>query len=98
MITGLLSLFEKPFTGSPVNLGNPQPVTMLQLANQIISIVGSTSRIRFMELPMDDPMQREPIIDKAIEQLSWRPMISRELGLEQTVSYFRSELKLRGSI
>jgi UDP-glucuronate decarboxylase len=98
MITGLLALFEKPFTGSPVNLGNPQPVNMLQLANQIISIVGSTSRIQFMELPMDDPMQREPIIDKAIEQLSWRPLISRELGLEQTVSYFRSELKLRGSI
>jgi UDP-glucuronate decarboxylase len=98
MVAGLLALFEKPFTGSPINLGNPQPITMLQLANQIISLIGSTSKIRFMELPLDDPLQREPIIDKAIEYLGWRPLISRELGLEQTISYFRSELKLRGRI
>jgi UDP-glucuronate decarboxylase len=98
MIAGLMKLFEKPFIGGPVNIGNPKPISMLDLANEVISLVGSASKIRFVDLPLDDPLQREPVIDKAKDHLNWEPSIDRRIGLERTITYFRSELSRRGVI
>jgi UDP-glucuronate decarboxylase len=96
LIVGLLALFEKPFIGGPINLGNPKPISMLELANEVINLVGSLSKISFVDLPLDDPLQREPDIDKAREHLGWEPTIDRSIGLEKTITYFRSELSRRG--
>ena len=98
MIAGILALFEKPFIGGPINIGNPKPISMLELANEVINLVGSTSKIRFVDLPLDDPLQREPVIDKAKKHLNWEPSIERTIGLERTITYFRSELSRRGVI
>lgn len=98
MITGILALFEKPFIGGPINLGNPEPISMVELANEVIKLVGSSSKIRFVDLPLDDPLQREPVIDKARDHLNWEPSIDRRIGLEKTLTYFRSELSRRGVI
>jgi UDP-glucuronate decarboxylase len=98
MIAGILALFEKPFIGGPINLGNPKPISMLELANEVINLVGSSSKIRFLDLPLDDPLQREPVIDKARDHLKWEPSVDRRIGLEKTLTYFRSELSRRGAI
>ena len=98
MIAGLMALFEKPFIGGPINLGNPKPISMLDLANEVISLIGSSSKIRFVDLPLDDPLQREPVIDKARVHLNWEPLIDRRIGLESTIAYFKSELSRRGVI
>ena len=98
MIAGLMALFEKPFIGGPINLGNPKPISMLDLANEVISLIGSSSKICFVDLPLDDPLQREPVIDKARDHLNWEPLIDRRIGLESTIAYFKSELSRRGAI
>lgn len=92
LVAGLIKLFfaEKIFV--PVNLGNPQPLTMVELANEIISLTGSKSELKFDPLPSDDPMQREPDISRAKELLDWNPSIDRSLGLARTVEYFRSKI------
>ena len=79
------------FTG-PVNLGNPGEFTMLELAQMVIEITNSTSKIVYMPLPSDDPVQRKPIIDLAYEKLSWKPDIALNEGLKRTVEYFKSIL------
>ncbi|MBR3799308.1 MAG: SDR family oxidoreductase [Bacteroidales bacterium] len=74
----------------PVNIGNPCEFTMLDLAQKIIELIGSKSRIEFHELPEDDPMQRKPDITKASELLNgWKPKIQIEEGLVNTIDYFR---------
>lgn len=88
LIEGLVKLFFSEGLHSPINLGNPQPITMLQLANQIISMTKSQSKIAFEPLPSDDPKLREPDIDKARQLLSWEPKVSREEGLSRTIDYF----------
>ncbi len=75
------------FTG-PVNLGNPGEFTMLELAEKILSITGSKSKIVHKPLPQDDPVQRKPVIDLAQKELDWRPKVSLEEGLEKTIAYF----------
>jgi UDP-glucuronate decarboxylase len=92
LVAGLIKLFfaEKIFV--PVNLGNPQPLTMVELANEIISLTGSKSELKFEPLPSDDPMQREPDISRAKEILDWNPSIDRSSGLATTVEYFRSKI------
>lgn len=75
------------FTG-PVNLGNPGEFTMLELAEKILSITGSKSKIVHKPLPQDDPVQRKPVIDLAQKELDWRPKVSLEEGLEKTITYF----------
>jgi UDP-glucuronate decarboxylase len=92
LIEGLIKLFWEPDLGSPINLGNPAPITILELANEIIEITGSKSVIRREQLPADDPVTREPDISKAIAHLGWMPKVSRREGLEQTVNYFRALL------
>jgi UDP-glucuronate decarboxylase len=78
---------------SPVNLGNPVEFTMLELAEKIIAITGSKSKIVFEPLPEDDPRQRKPDISKAQDLLGWKPVVSLEDGIKRTADYFMRELK-----
>ena len=76
------------FTG-PVNLGNPQEFTILELARKVIANTGSRSEIVFEPLPSDDPMQRQPDISLARQMLQWEPVVALNEGLRRTISYFR---------
>jgi dTDP-glucose 4,6-dehydratase len=91
-IRGLMALMECPNYHLPVNIGNPDEVTMLQLAKEIITLTGSTSRIRHTELPPDDPRQRCPDITLARKLLNWSPQVSRQEGLTRTIAYYRTLL------
>ena len=75
------------FTG-PVNIGNPVEFTMLELANLIIELTNSRSKIVFKELPQDDPKQRKPDISMAKEKLYWDPKVELKTGLSSTIKYF----------
>ncbi len=81
------------FTG-PVNTGNPGEFTMLELAQLVIKLAGSSSKIVYKELPQDDPMQRRPMIDLAEKELGWKPTIDLEEGLRRTIEYFRGQLRI----
>jgi len=76
----------------PINLGNPNEFTMLQLAEKIIQMTESKSKIVFWELPEDDPKQRQPDITKAKELLNWKPEFALETGLQYTINYFKEIL------
>lgn len=93
LIDGLLRLMDAPpeVTG-PVNLGNPGEFTMRELAEMVVDITGSRSRIVTRPLPPDDPRQRRPDITRAREQLGWAPTVSLREGLARTVSYFDAQL------
>jgi UDP-glucuronate decarboxylase len=94
LVEGLLKLFFSDGCNNPINLGNPAPITMLQLANEIIQMTNSNSKIVFRELPMDDPKIRNPDISLAQEILNWSPRISRRTGLEKTINYIASQIDL----
>jgi UDP-glucuronate decarboxylase len=81
------------FTG-PVNIGNPGEFTMLELAETIIRLTGTKSKIVFKPLPQDDPRQRKPDITLAKEKLQWQPTIPLEEGLRRTIAYFKELLGL----
>ena len=83
---------EKDFTG-PVNIGNPNEFTMLNLAQAVIRLTKSKSTIVHMPLPQDDPKQRKPDIQLAFDKLSrWKPNIELEEGLIKTIKYFKSNI------
>jgi UDP-glucuronate decarboxylase len=87
---------DDDFTG-PVNIGNPGEFTMLELANEIIDITGSKSKIVHLPLPQDDPTQRQPDISLAKEKLDgWEPSIPLREGLVKTIAYFEQLLKEEG--
>jgi UDP-glucuronate decarboxylase len=90
MVEGFVRMMksERGFSG-PVNLGNPGEFTMLELAEKVLKLVGSKSKIIFLPLPTDDPKQRQPDISLAKEKLSWSPTIDLEDGLKETIKYFR---------
>jgi len=90
LIEGLIRMMNSPggFTG-PVNLGTPHEFTILQLAQTLLGMTGSPSRIIFKPLPQDDPIQRRPDITLAREKLDWEPRIQFSEGLEKTIAYFR---------
>ena len=92
LIDGFLRVMNEGVVG-PVNLGNPSEFSMLQLAEAVIKITGSSSQLKFHDLPVDDPKQRKPDISKARELLDWEPSVNLEDGLEKTVAYFRQVLK-----
>ena len=91
LIEGLIRLFFSEDIPGPVNLGNPSPRNMHQLAKEVISIVGSNSEIIYEKLPADDPVTREPDITIAKQILDWNPKVSLEDGLKLTVEYFKKE-------
>ncbi len=82
------------FTG-PVNLGNPGEFTMLELAEKVIELTGSGSKIVYLPLPQDDPTQRKPMIDLAKKELGWEPTIPLEEGLKKTIAYFEKVLEMK---
>ena len=87
LIDGLINLFFSDYT-SPINIVNPEPITMLELANEILSITNSNSKIIFMDLPQDDPKLRQPEISLARSVLNWSPKVERISGLRSTIEYF----------
>ncbi len=90
LIEGLYRLFFTEKVYEPINIGNPEPITMLKLADEIIKLTKSKSKIVFEDLPSDDPRQREPDITKAKEILGWFPQTKRYDGLKYTVDYFKT--------
>lgn len=90
LVDGMVRMMEsrEGFTG-PVNLGNTGEFTMLQLAKMIVAMTGSKSKIVYMPLPQDDPIQRKPVIDLAKQELGWEPVVPLEEGLIKTIDYFR---------
>ena len=94
LIDGIHKLFFKESVHEPINLGNPEPITMLQLAQEIIELTNSNSSLSFDKLPQDDPMQREPNIEKAKSILNWEPVVNRKIGLIKTIQYFDELMNL----
>jgi len=92
LIDGLIKLFFSQEDLGPINLGNPQPITMLELAGEIIELTNSRSEIKFLPLPSDDPTNRTPDIEKAKNALGWSPKIERKEGLKSTIHYFEEQL------
>lgn len=89
LIDGMLRMMDsrKEFMG-PVNLGNPEEFTMLELAKMVIKLTGSGSKLVYQPLPQDDPAQRRPVIDLAERELGWKPTVGLEEGLMETIRYF----------
>jgi UDP-glucuronate decarboxylase len=89
LILGLLNLFFSERYLGPMNLGNPNPISMKELAGEIIELTKSNSKLIYLPLPEDDPIERKPDINKAIQNLKWEPKIDRLEGLSKTIEYFR---------
>jgi UDP-glucuronate decarboxylase len=90
LVDGIIKLFEvKNNPESPVNLGNPNEFTMLELAESVLVLTKSKSKIIFEPLPQDDPQQRRPDISRAKETLGWAPKVQLEEGLQKTIEYFK---------
>ena len=92
LLEGLTRLFFSENIVTPINLGNPVPTSMLRLAEEIIELTSSKSKIVYKSMPLDDPKLREPDIRKAQTLLNWEPQIDRKTGLTRTVEYFQSVL------
>ncbi len=99
LIEGFIRMMgsRKGLTG-PINLGNPGEFTILQLAQKVIDMIGSSSQLVFRPLPQDDPMQRKPDITLAKAELGWEPKINLEEGLKHTINYFDDLLRRQGDI
>ncbi len=100
LVEGLMRLMRStPEQGSdPINLGNPGEFTILELAEQVIEMTGSASKLVFLPLPADDPQQRKPDIRRATVNLGWEPKVSLKAGLEKTIDYFDHALSVAGHI
>ncbi len=94
LVEGMLRLMATPddFTG-PVNIGNPGEFTIKELAEKVIALTGSRSKLVYRPLPSDDPTQRKPDITLARERLQWSPEVQLEEGLKKTIAYFEEELR-----
>ena len=92
LIEGLIKLFFTEKIYEPVNLGNPNPINMKELAEEVLELTGSKSQVSYKELPGDDPKQREPNITKAKDLLNWSPKVYRRAGLTSTIDYFRTAI------
>jgi UDP-glucuronate decarboxylase len=90
LVEGMIRMMSSPenFTG-PVNIGNPDEFTILELAKKVIRLTGSKSKIIYLPLPSDDPMMRKPDIELAKTKLDWQPTISLDEGLIKTISFFK---------
>ena len=96
LIEGMIRLMNsrEGFTG-PVNVGNPGEFTIKELAEKVIEMTDSDSRIIYKELPVDDPTQRKPDISLAKKELGWEPKVMLDEGLEKTIEYFKSRINPR---
>ncbi len=92
LINGMVSFMEEDGFLGPLNLGNPNEVSMLNLADIIIDLTNSTAEIQFLDLPKDDPIRRKPDISLARNTINWEPKVSLIEGLKQTIDYFKREL------
>lgn len=91
LVAGLMALMESdPVITGPINLGNPGEFSIKQLAEKVIDLTGSKSKIIYQPLPQDDPTQRKPDIAQAQEKLGWQPTVSLDQGLPRTIDYFRT--------
>ena len=94
LIEGFLRLMGSDDSVSgPINLGNPGEFTMIELAEKVLRLTGSKSKLVYKPLPQDDPKQRCPDITKARQSLDWQPMIALDEGLARTAAYFRRALE-----
>jgi UDP-glucuronate decarboxylase len=93
LVAGMIKLMNSPadFLG-PVNMGNPVEFTMLELAELVLKLTGSNSKLVFRPLPQDDPAQRRPDISLAKKMLDWMPTVNLETGLCRTIAYFREKM------
>ena len=93
LIDGVTRVMDTPkdFTG-PINLGNPEEYSMLQLAENVLRLIGGRSKLVHMPLPADDPRQRQPDISLAREKLDWTPRVPLEDGLKETIAFFKKRL------
>ncbi|MCX7804272.1 MAG: GDP-mannose 4,6-dehydratase, partial [Planctomycetota bacterium] len=94
LVRGILLLLESDVS-DPVNIGNPDEVTILEFAREILELAGSSSRLEFHPMPKDDPRQRRPDITRARTLLGWEPEVSRREGLARTLEYFRKAISGR---
>ncbi|MBN1523558.1 MAG: SDR family oxidoreductase [Spirochaetales bacterium] len=96
LVTGMVAMMGTgdEITG-PINMGNPGEFTILQLAETVIDLIGSKSRIIYSDLPADDPKQRKPDITKAQKILGWNPEIQLKIGIEKTIKYFSDVLNIK---
>ncbi len=95
LIEGFVRLMAQDAITGPVNIGNPGEFTILELAEKVIALTGSKSRIIFKDLPADDPLQRQPDISLAREKLGWEPTVPLDAGLRRTIPYFAKLLGLQ---
>jgi UDP-glucuronate decarboxylase len=93
MIEGLVRMMEQEGISGPFNLGNPEEVTVIELAELILRLTASRSKVVFRELPVDDPIRRRPDITLAREKLGWQIKVPLQDGLRETIAYFKNELK-----
>jgi dTDP-glucose 4,6-dehydratase len=91
LVRGILSLMDAK-TNEPVNIGNPHEVTIEEIARTIIRLIGSTSKIIYRPLPVDDPRQRRPDITRARTLLAWEPTVGLEEGLKKSIEYFKTRV------
>jgi dTDP-glucose 4,6-dehydratase len=94
LVDGIIRLMHSA-ANEPINIGNPQELTIEQIARTIIGLTGSASRIVYRELPVDDPKIRKPDITRATTILKWAPAVTLETGLGKTIEYFRTKLAVR---
>jgi dTDP-glucose 4,6-dehydratase len=91
LVDGIIRLMLSD-VNDPVNIGNPRETTIEEIARTIIRMTGSSSRLVYRDLPVDDPKVRQPDITRARTLLGWEPKVSLEEGLEHTIAYFRTKL------
>ncbi|MBF9046474.1 NAD-dependent epimerase/dehydratase family protein [Rhodobacterales bacterium LSUCC0031] len=93
LIDGMLKMMDSDADlVGPINMGNPRELSIIQLAETVLSLVGGRSKLVFKPLPKDDPKQRQPDISKAKSSLGWEPQVSLEDGLARTIDYFRRQI------
>lgn len=95
LIEGIYRLLLSDYA-SPVNIGNPNEITLLEFAEEIIKLTGTNQKIIYLPLPKDDPKQRKPDISLAKKLLDWEPKVDRAEGLKRTYEYFKTEMEERG--
>jgi dTDP-glucose 4,6-dehydratase len=92
LIDGIFRLSRSAFH-EPVNIGNPREMTIRQFAEEIIRLTGTTSKMEFRPLPVDDPKVRQPDITRAKSVLEWEPRVEFDEGIRKTIDYFRTRVK-----